>query len=194
MLLLGGKDFIGSETVISAAILGRYSKSLAEIAFEENLEQEITGDLQTYAEIFRTVPDLLAAFHSPAVLREAKKNLLSELVLKYPVTPITANFLHILLDHNRFGFFQQIFEGYLKSVDERKGVVSARITAALPLSEKELENINRSLAEITGKSVKLDVQTDPGLIGGLVVQVGSTVYDGSIRTRLSEMRRRLTGR
>ena len=178
--------------MIPSAILGRYSRSLAEIAFEENLEQTVSEDLKTFSEIFRAVPDLLEVFHAPAIPRETKEKLLAELMAKYPVSPITSNFLRILLQHNRIRFFQQIVEGYWKSVNERKGIVSARVTAAAPVSRENLKALEAKLAGITGKLVHIESQTDANLLGGVVVQIGSTIFDGSIRTQLSEMKRRLT--
>jgi F-type H+-transporting ATPase subunit delta len=178
--------------VIPSAILGRYARSLAEIAFEENLEQAVTEDLKTFKEIFRAVPDLLEVFYAPAIPRDAKEKLLAELIVKYPVNLITSNFLRILLQHNRIRYFEQIAEGYLKSVNERKGIVSARITAAAPLSQENLKSLEAKLAGITGKLVHIESRTDANLLGGIVVQMGSTIFDGSIRTQLSEMRRCLT--
>jgi F-type H+-transporting ATPase subunit delta len=178
--------------MIPSAVLGRYARSLAEVVFEENIEPNVTADLATYSEIFRAVPDLLQAFYSPAVPREAKNKLLEELMVLYPVSPVTSNFLHTLLQHNRISFFEQIRDSYLKSVNERKGIVSAQVTAAEPLSERELKELAARLGGITGKVVNVELRADPGLLGGIVVQVGSTIFDGSIRTQLAEMKRRLT--
>jgi len=178
--------------MIPAAILGRYSRSLSEIVFEKDMEQKVTEDLGMYNEIFRAVPELLDVFHSPAVPRETKEKLLGELVAKYPVSAVTFNFLRILLQHNRIRYFQQIMDGYLKSVNDRKGIVAARVSAAAPLSPQDLRNLETKLSGITGKLVSLELHTDANLLGGVVVQIGSTVFDGSIRTQLSEMGRRLT--
>jgi F-type H+-transporting ATPase subunit delta len=177
--------------VIPSAILGRYARSLSEIAFEENLEETVSENLKVFCEIFRVVPDLLEAFDAPAIPREAKEKLLTELMAKYPVHSITSNFLRILLQHNRIRYFQQIADGYFKAVNERKGIVSARVTVAAPISAESLSALAAKLAGITGKSVNIESQTDAGILGGVVVQIGSTIYDGSIRTQLSEMRRRL---
>jgi F-type H+-transporting ATPase subunit delta len=178
--------------VIPSAILGRYARSLAEIAFEENLEQAVTEDLKTFSEIFRAVPDLLDAFYAPAIPRDTKEKLLAELMAKYPVNAITSNFLRVLLQHNRIRYFEQIADGYLKSVNERQGIVSARVTAAAPLSQENLKSLEAKLVGITGKLVHMESRTDANLLGGIVVQIGSTIFDGSIRTQLSEMKRRLT--
>jgi F-type H+-transporting ATPase subunit delta len=177
--------------VIPSAVLGRYAKSLAEVVFEENIEQKVTEDLATYSAIFCAVPDLLETFNSPAVPREAKERLLGELIRQYPVHPVTSNFFRILLQHNRIRYFEQIRDGYLKAVNESIGVISAKVTAAVPLSNEELKKIADQLAGKTGKIVNVEARTDESLVGGIVVQMGSTVFDGSIRTQLTEVKRRL---
>jgi F-type H+-transporting ATPase subunit delta len=178
--------------MISSAILGRYARSLADIVFEKNLEPQVTGDLNNYSEIFRAVPDLLEVFHSPAMPRDAKERILNEILARYPVNPITSNFLRILLRHHRIRYFPQIMDTYLKVVSERKGVLSAVVTTAAPLSQKDIGPLAERLAAVTGKRMNVESRTDAGLLGGVVVQVGSTVYDGSIRTMLAEVKRRLS--
>ncbi|MBP1625051.1 MAG: synthase delta chain [Acidobacteria bacterium] len=178
--------------MISSAILGRYARSLAEVVFEDNIEPKITEDLAIYSEIFRAVPALLDAFHSPAVPSESKEKLLSELMSRYPVSPVASNFLRILLQHNRIRYFEDIRESYQKSINERKGIVTATITSAAPLSERELKALEVRLSGITGKVVNVAPQTDADLLGGIVVQMGSTIYDGSVRTQLTELKRRLS--
>jgi F-type H+-transporting ATPase subunit delta len=177
--------------MIPSAILGRYARSLAEVVFDESIEQKVSEDLATYNDIFQAVPDLLEVFHSPAVPRESKEKLLNELMMQYPVNPVTANFLRILLQHNRIRYFERIRGGYLKAVNEKKGIVSARVTTASPLSPKNSRKLADRLAGITGKLVHVELQTDANLLGGIVVQMGSTIFDGSIRTQLAEMKRRL---
>ena len=177
--------------MISSAILARYAKSLAEIVFEENIDEKVTEDLKTYSEIFRAVPDLLETLDSPAIPREAKEKLLGELLARYPVHPTTSNFLRILLQNNRIRYYQEILDSFIKSVNEHKGIVSAQVTAATPLSQEEAQNLEDRLGEITGKGVNVELQTDASLLGGIVVQIGSTSFDGSIRTKLAEMKRRL---
>jgi F-type H+-transporting ATPase subunit delta len=179
--------------VIPSAILGRYAKSLAEVVLEENIEQKVTADLAVYREIFHVVPDILDVFHSPAVPRESKEKLMDALMAQYPVSPVTSNFLRILLQHNRIRFYDQITDGYLKAVNESRGILSARVTAATKLSPEELKKVADQLSSTTGKLVHVELQTDPDLLGGIVVQMGSTVIDGSIRTQLADMKKRLAG-
>jgi F-type H+-transporting ATPase subunit delta len=178
--------------VIPSAVLGRYARSLADVVFEENLEREVTGNLETFSEIFRAVPDLLDAFHNPSIPRETKEKLLLELMAHYPVNSLTSNFLRILLQHNRMLYFPQVFQSYLRAVNERKGIVSAIVSTASPLSQEELKGLSEKLAGFTGKLVSIETKTDVSLLGGVVVQLGSTIFDGSIRTQLDVVKRRLS--
>ncbi len=180
--------------MISSAVFARYARALVDVVMERQEEPRVTQDLQTYREIFREVPELLDAFHSPAVPRDSKQRLLNELIARYPVSPTTANFLRVVLQHNRFRYFHEMFEYYVRAVNARKGVIAAQVTAPAELSEHELAVLREALAGATARTVTLSMRTDPELLGGLVVQIGSTVYDGSIRRQLAEMRELLVGR
>jgi F-type H+-transporting ATPase subunit delta len=178
--------------MISSAILDRYAQSLVDVAASVKEEEIVSKDLELYQEIFLSVPDILDAFHSPSIAREDKEKTLSQLLALHPVRPITANFLRVLLKHNRIRHFQHIYESYCGILSKRKGIVAAKVMVAAPLGSNELASLRAQLQRITGKDVSLDVQSKPDLLAGIVVQIGSTVYDGSIRTKLDEMRRQLT--
>ncbi len=178
--------------MISSAVLDRYAKSLADVVFEENLEQEVTGNLETYNEIFQSVPNVLEVFYNPAIPNDAKEKLLSGLTAQYPVHPVASNFLRILLQHNRIFYFAPIFKSYLKAVNNRKGIVTAIVSTASPLSQQKLNSLAENLAGFTGKIINMELKTDSSLLGGIVVQVGSTVFDGSIKTQLDAVKRRLS--
>lgn len=175
--------------MISSAIFARYAHALADVTLENGEDPVVRSDLDTYREIFRLVPAVLNSLDSPAVQRDAKEKLLSELMVRYPVSQTTRNFLRTLLAHHRIRYFQEICDFYIKTVNERQGIVSAQVTSAAVLDETELLALRRCLARATGNEVILSLDTDPELLGGVVVQIGSTVYDGSIRAQLDEMRR-----
>ncbi len=177
--------------MIASAVFSRYAKSLADVVVEQNATAEVGRDLELYRQIFLAVPELLDTFYNPAIPGDAKARILSELVRRYPVSRTTGNFLKILLDHNRLRYFHEIFDLYAKTLDERRGIVTASVTSAAPLSDKEQSVLREALARATGKGINLDIRTDGGLLGGLVVQIGSTIYDGSVRSQLAEMRQRL---
>jgi F-type H+-transporting ATPase subunit delta len=178
--------------MISSAILDRYAQSLVDVAAGVKEEDAVSKDLELYREIFLAVPDVLEAFHSPSIPRESKEKTLSQLLALYPVQPISANFLRVLLKHNRIRYFRQIYESYCGILSKRKGIVTAKVVVAAPLGLQELTSLKDQLHRITGKAVSLDVQLKPDLLAGIVVQIGSTVYDGSVGTKLAEMKRQLT--
>jgi F-type H+-transporting ATPase subunit delta len=177
--------------MIPSAVFARYARALADVTLEKNEDAAVLKDLSTYREIFRQVPALLDALDSPAIPRESKENVLSELLVRYPVIQSTSNFLRILLRHHRIRYFEDICDLYQRTLNERRGIIAARVTSAVPLSEEDVSALRTSLAGATGRQSVLTMQTDPELLAGVVVQIGSTVYDGSIRTQLDEMRRRL---
>ena len=174
------------------AVLGKYARSLAEVAFEQNVEDAVVEDLRMFSGILNQHPDVSNVFDSLTILRDDKEKLLEALLKEHPVAPISANFLRVLLERNRMRRFQGIFNIFLELVNKRKGIVSARIITAAPLEREDVERIEKRLGKVTGKTiVAKTVETDESLLGGMVVSVGSTVYDGSVRTQLEEMRRRL---
>jgi F-type H+-transporting ATPase subunit delta len=178
--------------MISSAILDRYAQSLADVAVQTKEEDAVGKDLELYKDIFAAVPDILEAFHSPSIPRENKEKALSELLALYPACPMASNFLRVLLKHNRILYFQQIYDSYSAILCKRKGIVDAQVTVAAPLQPQDLDSLRVRLQKITGKTVTMDIQHNPELLAGVVVQIGSTVYDGSLRTKLAEMRRQLT--
>jgi F-type H+-transporting ATPase subunit delta len=177
--------------MISSVIFARYGRALADVVLANGEDARVLGNLDTYCEIFRMVPELLDALDSPAVQADAKRRVLTGLLERYPVLPTAANFLHILLDNHRIRYFAEIRDSYVKTVNERKGIVSAQVTSAAPVPEKDLGRLRASLARATGNEVTMSVTTDPDLLAGAIVQIGSTVYDGSIRAQLEEMKKRL---
>ena len=177
--------------MIPTSIFGRYARALADVVAEKGEDAVVQRDLDAYRDIFRTVPALLETFDSPAVQLEAKEKVLAGLMDRYPVCATVRNFLRILLHHHRIRYFAEICDFFTKTVNERKGIVAAQVTGADPLAEADLSRLRESLAKATGNRVTLTVRTDPALLAGIVVQIGSTVYDGSVRTQLDEMRRRL---
>ena len=177
--------------MIPTAIFARYARALADVTLEKGEDAAVQRDLETYREIFRQVPALLEALDSPAVQLDAKRRVLSALQQRYPVSQTASNFLLVLQEHHRIRYFAEVCDYYVKTVNERKGIVAGRVTSAVPLGNAELSALRESLSRATGSQVILSVHTDPDLLGGVVVQIGSTIYDGSIRTQLGEMRRRL---
>ena len=104
-----------------------------------------------------------------------------------------SNFINILIDRNRLPLFDEIIAEYQRLLDQRLGTVRARVTSAQTLDATQHQELAARLAEVTGKQVIMEVAVDPSLIGGVVAQVGSTIYDGSVRQQLQAFKSRLVG-
>ncbi|MDR0310112.1 MAG: ATP synthase F1 subunit delta, partial [Acidobacteriota bacterium] len=121
-----------------------------------------------------------------------KETLLDALLAEQPLTPIASNFLRVLLERNRLHLLPRVADRFIELVNKNKGIMSAKIVTATPLDRDGIGRIEKRLGKITGKTVIAGaVETDENLLGGMVVSVGNTVYDGSVRTQLEEMKRRL---
>jgi len=116
---------------------------------------------------------------------------LEELITVLKPSKTVWSFLLLLIDRNRLSFLPGISREFLRMVDEHTGRVRANVTSAQPLDAGDVARLKRTIEQKTGKQVILQQQTDPELIAGMVTQIGSIVYDGSIRTRLQQMRQTL---
>jgi F-type H+-transporting ATPase subunit delta len=107
------------------------------------------------------------------------------------LSPMVVNFLRLLVDRQRIADLPAIARAYRAMVDLEEKRVRATVTAAEPLSKAELDSLREAIAGMTGRTIILDSKTDPAIIGGVVTQVGATMFDGSLRTQLERMREEL---
>ncbi|MCA1555802.1 MAG: ATP synthase F1 subunit delta, partial [Acidobacteria bacterium] len=105
----------------------------------------------------------------------------------------TANFLQVLLQNHRLSELNEINKKFALQLDERSGVVSAQVTTARAVPEATKETLSAQLGTLTGKKVRLQFSVDEELIGGIVTRIGSTVYDGSVRTQLQQIKQKMAG-
>jgi F-type H+-transporting ATPase subunit delta len=98
------------------------------------------------------------------------------------------NFLAVLIDHRRIGNIGDVVEQFKQELDRRLGIADAKVSSVRELTAAEKKSLEKELAEITGKTVRATYSQDPGLLGGVLVRVGSTIYDGSVLGRLQRMR------
>ena len=122
-----------------------------------------------------------------------RKRLLQEISSVLGFDRRVANFINILADRNRLPILEEIIVEYQRLMDKRLGIVRARVTAARALDAGQQQELGRKLQEITGKQVRMEVAIDPMLIGGVIAQVESTIYDGSVRQQLQAFKSRLVG-
>ncbi|HEY8559417.1 MAG TPA: ATP synthase F1 subunit delta [Pyrinomonadaceae bacterium] len=169
----------------------RYATALADVVLKSGETAIVKGELQTWEGLIKSNADLRNAFENPAIPHASKEKVLEGLLEKARPSKTTANFLRVLLRNNRLTELAVINEKFASVLDERGGVVSAEVTSARPLSEAEKAEFQANLARLTGKKVNLNFNINENIIGGVVTRVGSTVYDGSVKTQLENLKQQL---
>ena len=169
----------------------RYAKALIDVLYPKKAEAGLE-QLQKFSSLLSTEPDFRRVFENPTISGERRKALLTEVSDALVFEPSVRNFLNLLIDRNRIDIIDEITQTYQRLLDERMGVVRARVTSAFPMDSTQERDIAVKLQKLTGKAVRLESATDPSLIGGLVAEVGSTIYDGSIRQQLRSFKKRAT--
>jgi F-type H+-transporting ATPase subunit delta len=169
----------------------RYAAALADVVLKSGETSVVQTELKTWVEIMNANGDLQTVFRNPAIQHQNKENVLENLLERAKPSKTTANFLRILLRNSRLTELDKINERFSLELAERSGVASAQITSARPLGEAEKAELKTNLEKLTGKKVDLTFETDEKLIGGVVTKIGSTVYDGSIKTQLQQLNEQL---
>ncbi len=174
--------------MIAGFVARRYAKALVEVAAATNELDAVRLELSDFAELLRERRDLRQFLSNPGILRREKEDVLDEVVLRLGLRPLTRSFLRILLGARRLPALESVREAYEDLVDERLARVKAIVTAATSLEPEVQERLQRRLEQMTGKTVYLKIQHDPRILGGLITQIGSLVYDGSLRGQLTRLR------
>ena len=175
-----------------AAVLGRYARAYAEVAVTHKLNPEKTvAEFQQMADVVNGSRELRNVLQNPAVSRAQKLKLLDSIIQHIGATKMLRNFLAVLIDHRRIGNISDLLEQFKRELDRRLGIADAKVSSVRELSSAEKKSLEQQLATITGKVVRVTYSQDPGLLGGVLVRVGSTIYDGSVRGRLQRMRQEL---
>ena len=173
------------------SIARRYAKALMLIGKEDGQAETYREELAGIAGLMAENRDLEQAVGNPLYDASGRKKVLEALIEKAGVSTAIKSFLLLLFDKGRIGFLGDINDYYQKLADELKGVARANLVSAVELPSETVEKIRAALCAKTGKEVILEVDQDPGLIGGIVTRIGDLVLDGSIKTQLLNMRETL---
>jgi F-type H+-transporting ATPase subunit delta len=169
----------------------RYAKALFDVALEENADlAQVDRDLEAVVSMMQGSPELAAA--SNRGLTDAARKSLIEAVAKAMTltTPVT-KVLVLLAQDRKLNYLPDLAAAFRERLLAHQNIVRAEVTSAAPLSPEKTKALEDSLSKVTGKKVELSVSIDPELLGGVVAKIGSTVYDGSVKTQLQRMRQDL---
>ena len=169
----------------------RYATALADVVVKTGETNSVKTELKTWEQMIASNDHLFEAFNNPSITQENKEKVLESLIEKTQPTKTTANFLRTLLRNSRLTEIREINERFDSVLDERSGIVSAQITSARPISGSEKAELETNLNKLTGKKISPNYIVDESIIGGIITRIGSTVYDGSIKTKLEELKLQL---
>lgn len=172
----------------------RYANALADVVLKSGETETVRSELKQWQEVFENNADLNTVFGNPSITHIDKREILDQLISRARPSKTTSNFLRILSDNGRLGELGAINDRFAAVLEERSGVVSAAITSARDLPEDERAAFKTNLEKLTGKRVKIKYEIDQEIIGGVITRIGSTVYDGSVKTRLENLKEQMIGR
>ena len=172
-------------------IARRYSVALADVVLTSGESATVKSELASWCELFGQNSDLHTVFSNPAIAFANKEKVLTGLIAKTKPSKTTANFLKVLLQNGRLTDLSEINDRFESVLDERGGLISAQITSARELPADEKAEFEKNLEKITGKKVTISYSIDTNIIGGVVTRIGSTVFDGSVKTKLENLKEQL---
>ncbi|HYM38187.1 MAG TPA: ATP synthase F1 subunit delta [Nitrospiraceae bacterium] len=177
--------------MIKSSVARRYAKALFELLDAKSIEAARTG-LAWLGQAFSQSPSLKHVLASPAFGADEKLAVLTTLVDKQHSPPVMKNFLSQLVHKNRIGFLPDIADAFASLADQSKGTRQVAVTSAATLNHAEQERVRTRLRDLLKRDVEITFQTEPRLLGGLQIRIGSTLYDSSVRSRLNTMQTILT--
>lgn len=175
--------------MLEGSISRRYAKALLELAVEQNKVQAWSDALDALKGRLSGSPELEDVLVNPIYTREQRRAILGKLVTS--LDRDLQSLVGLLVDRNRLVYLPGIADAFRTMADEKLGRLRAKVTSATALDDASLKTIATKLAALTDKQVVVDRAVDPSILGGVVAQVGSTVFDGSVKTQLEELRRQL---
>jgi F-type H+-transporting ATPase subunit delta len=173
------------------ALAERYAGALVDVAIENEQADLVKQELAAFAVMVRESHELHAFLSNPSITRAIKHAAIEQLVARMGASRTLRNYLFVIVDQRRAGLLIEIEQAFSALLDARQGITQVTVTSATDLTGGEREELGAALGKLTGRKVQAQFKTDPALIGGAVVRIGSTIYDGSVRAQLDRMRARM---
>lgn len=176
-----------AETFVSG-VAGRYATALFELASEAGAVDAVKADLDSFNALIAESDDLKRLVRSPVFSSEEQEKAIAAILAKAGISGLAGNFFKTVAANRRLFAVEAIVRAYDTLVAEARGEVVAEVTVAQPLSDAHAATLKEALDTMTGKHVKLAVEVDPSLLGGLKVKIGSRLVDASLKTKLNSIK------
>jgi F-type H+-transporting ATPase subunit delta len=178
---------------MTAGVAGRYASALFELANEQNQLDEVDRDLGAFQGLLDQSEDLSRLVKSPAFAAEEQERALGAVMDWAAIGATAGNFLKVVTRNRRLFAAENMITTFRALLARHRGEVAAEVQSAVPLTDAQLAALEEKLKTAHGKDVRLDVKVDPGLLGGLVVRIGSRMFDSSLKTKLTNLKVVLKG-
>ncbi len=176
-----------------AAIASRYARALVDVVLEQKIDGNVAREqLRAMVEAVHESLELRRVWESPAIVPEQKTAVLDAIAGKIGAVKPIRNFMAIIIDHRRLKMLDDIVRLFETELDAKLGFAEVQVSSARPLSTQEQRDVESRVERMTGKKVRARYASNPELLGGVVVRVGDTIYDGSVRGQLEKMRQELS--
>jgi F-type H+-transporting ATPase subunit delta len=177
-----------------ASVTNIYARAFADVIFDQKLDPGKTlQEAQSLVQLVASSKELREVWEAPSIPAVQKRGLLDAIVDREQVSRPLRNFMAVLIDHGRVGFLGPIVTQLERELNQRLGFAEAEIVSARELDEGERSALEAQVAKTTGKKVRARYTQDQSLLGGAVVKIGSTIYDGSVKGQLERIREQLVG-
>ncbi len=172
-----------------ASVASIYARAFADVVLDQRLDAgRAIGGLRRISGLLAESAELRRVWENPAVPAEQKRHLLDAIVQREGIEKPVRNLVAVLIDHHRIPFLERIVVQLEKELDARMGLAEAHITSARELGDAEKRGLEAQIEKVTGKKVRARFGLDASLLGGAVVRVGSTIYDGSVKGQLEKIK------
>jgi F-type H+-transporting ATPase subunit delta len=178
---------------ITASLQGRYASALYSLASDKKAITKVESDLDTLGEAMAQTPDLAALIRNPLVTRAAAAKAMEGVAKLLKLNDVTKSFIGVLAANGRLSVLPEIIRAFASIAAAARGEMTAEVTSAHPLDEKQISALAAKLKEREGRDVKIKASVDPDVLGGLVIKIGSRQIDSSIRTRLNSLAQAMKG-
>jgi F-type H+-transporting ATPase subunit delta len=175
-----------------ASVVGAYARALADVVVGSRLDPaRMLQELHVVESLLAESDPLRRVLDNPAIPGDRKRAVIDAIAQRLGMTRQARNFIAVLTDHRRVPLFSEILKQAEQELNDRLGFADAQVSSARPLDDPEKRTLEAEIAKLTGKRVRARYQQDESLLGGAVVKVGSTIYDGSVKGQLERIREQL---
>jgi F-type H+-transporting ATPase subunit delta len=176
---------------MSMVIANRYARALSEALGAEGRFRPTLAELEDFRAVYEESDELSQVLETPALALADKLRVLDAVMARLGTSQTTSNFLRVLLKNYRMNLLAEAAEAFRKIADAQDGVIRVQVLSATALTPAEQDAFRQRFERLSGKKAECEFKLDPSLLGGVVAQAGSIIYDGSVRGQLERMRRQL---